>query len=243
MQGARCRGVGCRAHRDRRDERPSGDERGQCHRAGETSPEHETLPAQADEWFEQRPRTSRAEFCARVGLPEDRPYLVYACSSNFIAPDEMPYRSPSGIVWDSGRFGESLERACEAAGYPALREEQERARAAGRYLGVGVASYVELTGVGSAIAVSPGADIATGTEGVTVRVEPGGSVTAIFALASHGQGIETTLAQVVAGELGVPAASVRVRHGDTALGPHGTGSYASRARCWSSIARSNSSAW
>jgi len=148
---------------------------------------------------------------------------------NFIAPEELPYRSPSGIVWDSGRFGESLERACETAGYAALRDEQARARASGRYLGVGVASYVELTGVGSAIPVSPGADIATGTEGVTIRVEPGGGVTALFGLASHGQGIETTLAQVIAGELGVPAATVRVRHGDTALSPHGTGSYASRS--------------
>ena len=148
---------------------------------------------------------------------------------NFIAPEELPYRSPSGIVWDSGRFGESLERACEAAGYAALREEQTRSRAAGRHLGVGVASYVELTGVGSAIPVSPGADIGTGTEGVTIRVDPGGGVTALFGLASHGQGIETTLAQVIGGELGVPPASVRVRHGDTALGPHGTGSYASRS--------------
>jgi len=148
---------------------------------------------------------------------------------NFIAPEELPYRSPSGIVWDSGRFGESLECACETADYAALREEQTRSRAAGRHLGVGVASYVELTGVGSAIPVSPGADIGTGTEGVTIRIEPGGGVTALFGLASHGQGIETTLAQVIGGELGVPPASVRVRHGDTALSPHGTGSYASRS--------------
>src|SRR5262249_18423995 len=148
---------------------------------------------------------------------------------NFIAPEELPYRSPSGIVWDSGRFGESLARACETAGYAALRDEQARARASGRYLGVGVASYVELTGVGSASPVSPGAHIATGTEGVTIRGGPGGGVTALFGLASQGQGIETTLAQVIAGELGVPAATVRVRHGDTALSPHGTGSYASRS--------------
>jgi carbon-monoxide dehydrogenase large subunit len=148
---------------------------------------------------------------------------------NFIAPHELPYRSPSGIVWDSGSFEESLERICEAAGYAELREEQARSRASGRYLGVGLASYVELTGVGSAIPVSPGADIATGTEGVTIRVEPGGSVMAIFGLASHGQGIETSLAQIVADELGVTVESVRVRHGDTALSPHGTGSYASRS--------------
>src|SRR5437867_1218915 len=95
--------------------------------------------------------------------------------------------------------------------------------------GVGLAAYVELTGVGSAIPVSPGADIATGTEGATVRVEVDGGVTAIFAVAGHGQGHEPTLAQVVAGELGVDVASVRVVEGDTAIGPHGTGTYASRS--------------
>jgi carbon-monoxide dehydrogenase large subunit len=148
---------------------------------------------------------------------------------NLLAPEDLPYRSASGIVWDSGGFQESLARVCDAAGYDALRDEQRRARAAGRYLGVGVASYVELTGVGSAIPVSPGAEIATGTEGATVRVEPGGGVVAIFGLGCQGQGHETTLAQVVAGELGVAVADVRVLHGDTARGPHSTGTYASRS--------------
>ncbi len=148
---------------------------------------------------------------------------------NLIAPAELPYRSASGIVWDSGSFHESLERVCEVARYDDLRAEQARARAAGRHLGVGVASYVELTGVGSAIPVSPGADIATGTEGATVRVEPGGGVTALFGLGCQGQGHETSLAQVVAGELGVAVDDVRVLHGDTATGPHSTGTYASRS--------------
>ena len=147
---------------------------------------------------------------------------------NLLGPGDFPYRSPSGIVWDSGAFRECLERATEAADYPALRAEQERARAQGRYLGVGLACYVELTGVGSAIPVSPGADIATGTEGATVRVEPDGGVTALFGVAGHGQGHETTLAQVVASELGVPVEAVRVVEGDTAAAPHGTGAYASR---------------
>jgi carbon-monoxide dehydrogenase large subunit len=155
----------------------------------------------------------------------------------------VPYRSPSGIVWDSGAFLESLQRACGAADYKSLRAEQARRRAGqarehserargraeGRYLGIGLASYVELTGVGSAIPVSPGADIATGTEGATVRVDPGGGVTAIFGLACHGQGHETALAQVVAGELGARVDDVRVVQGDTALSPHGTGTYASRS--------------
>ncbi|HSF06575.1 MAG TPA: xanthine dehydrogenase family protein molybdopterin-binding subunit [Methylomirabilota bacterium] len=148
---------------------------------------------------------------------------------NLIRPEELPYRSPSGIVWDSGAFHESLARACTAADYEALRAEQGRARAAGRHLGIGLAAYVELTGVGSAIPVSPGADIATGTEGATVRVDSGGGVTAIFGLACHGQGHETALAQVVAAELGVRVDDVRVVHGDTALSPHGTGTYASRS--------------
>jgi carbon-monoxide dehydrogenase large subunit len=96
-------------------------------------------------------------------------------------------------------------------------------------LGVGVASYVELTGIGSAIPVSPGMLVPTGTEAATIRVDPSGSVTAVFGIASHGQGLETTLAQVVADELGVPLGTVRVVHGDTALSPYGTGTYASRS--------------
>ena len=148
---------------------------------------------------------------------------------NLLASEDLPYRSASGIVWDSGSFQESLARVCDAAGYPALRAEQARARADGRYLGIGLASYVELTGVGSAIPVSPGAEIATGTEGATVRVEPGGGVVAIFGLGCQGQGHETTLAQVVAGELGVAVGDVRVLYGDTATGPHSTGTYASRS--------------
>jgi carbon-monoxide dehydrogenase large subunit len=148
---------------------------------------------------------------------------------NLLVDANLPYRSASGIVWDSGGFQESLARVCDVAGYDALRDEQARARRAGRYLGVGLASYVELTGVGSAIPVSPGAEIATGTEGATVRVEPGGGVTAIFGLGCQGQGHETTLAQVVAGELGVGVRDVRVLYGDTATGPHSTGTYASRS--------------
>jgi aerobic carbon-monoxide dehydrogenase large subunit len=149
--------------------------------------------------------------------------------ANLIRPDELPYRSPSGLVWDSGRFTESLERACEAVDYQRLRAEQQRDAGARRRNGIGIATYVELTGVGSAIPASPGADIATGTEGATVRVDPAGTVTAAFGLACQGQGHETTLAQVVAQELGVEIDAVRVVHGDTAAGPVGSGTYASRS--------------
>lgn len=148
---------------------------------------------------------------------------------NFIRPEEFPYTSPSGVVWDGGSFAESLETARETVAYGPLRAEQERGRREGRYLGVGFASYVELTGVGSAIPVSPGMALTIGTEAATVRVDPTGTVTAIFGLACHGQGHETSLAQVVAEELGVPIESVRVIHGDTAASPYGTGTYASRS--------------
>jgi carbon-monoxide dehydrogenase large subunit len=148
---------------------------------------------------------------------------------NLIRPEELPYRSPSGVVWDGGSFVESLERAREAAEYARAREEQVLGRAQKRFVGVGVAVYVELTGVGSAIPASPGAAINTGTEGATVRVDPGGTVTASFGLACHGQGHETTLAQVVAEELGARLEDVRVIHGDTAASPAGTGTYASRS--------------
>src|SRR5437867_1107617 len=148
---------------------------------------------------------------------------------NLLRPDELPYRSPSGVVWDSGSFVESLEQARDVAEYERVRAEQRRGRDAGRYVGIGVACYVELTGVGSAIPASPGAAISTGTEGATVRVDPGGTVTASFGLACHGQGHETTLAQVVAEELGARLEDVRVVSGDTAAGPVGTGTYASRS--------------
>ncbi|MBI2216171.1 MAG: xanthine dehydrogenase family protein [Candidatus Rokubacteria bacterium] len=148
---------------------------------------------------------------------------------NFIRGDDFPYKSPSGIVWDRSSFTETLGRAREALGYERARQEQARARAEGRWVGIGFASYVELTGIGSAIPVSPGMPVATGTEAATIRVDPSGTVTAVFGIASHGQGLETSLAQVVGENLGVPLDSVQVVHGDTALSPYGTGTYASRS--------------
>ena len=148
---------------------------------------------------------------------------------NFIRDEDFPYKSPSGIVWDRSSFTESLRRAREALDYKAARDEQVRARAAGRWVGIGIASYVELTGIGSAIPVSPGMPVSTGTEAATIRFDPAGKVTAVFGVASHGQGLETTLAQIVADEVGVPIEDVRVVHGDTDVSPYGTGTYASRS--------------
>ena len=148
---------------------------------------------------------------------------------NLVNDDEFPYKAPSGLVWDRAAFQACLRRAADDIGYEQLRRECGEARAAGRWMGVGVACYAELTGVGSRIAVAPGMPINTGTETATVAVDSTGAVTASFGLTSQGQGMETTLAQVVAETLGVRVEDVDVVLGDTAAVSHTTGTYASRA--------------
>ena len=148
---------------------------------------------------------------------------------NLVAATELPYKVASGIVWDKSGFQECLEAACAAIGYEALRRKQLEARAGGRWVGIGIASYAELTGIGSRISVAPGMPIKTGTETAIVRVEPNGGVTAAFGIASHGQGLETTLAQIVAEHLGARFDDVRIIHGDSAAVAGATGTYASRS--------------
>jgi aerobic carbon-monoxide dehydrogenase large subunit len=148
---------------------------------------------------------------------------------NLIRTDEFPYRVASGIIWDRSGFVESIERACAAIDYAALRERQAKARAEGRMVGIGIATYAELTGIGSRISAAPGMPINTGTESATIRLDSTGAVTGSFGIASHAQGLETTLAQVIADELGARLEDVRILHGDTAIVAHGTGTYASRS--------------
>ncbi len=148
---------------------------------------------------------------------------------NLVQAEEFPYRIGSGIIWDQSAFTECLDKACEVAGYPELRERQRKARAEGRWMGIGIATYAELTGIGSRISVAPGMPINTGTETATIRIDSTGAVTAIFAVASHGQSLETTLAQIVAEEIGVRPEDVQIIQGDSAASAHGTGTYASRS--------------
>jgi aerobic carbon-monoxide dehydrogenase large subunit len=148
---------------------------------------------------------------------------------NLVRPDEFPYRTGSGIVWDRSGFRETLEAARAAIGYDRLRERQELLRAQGRYYGIGIATYAELTGIGSRISAAPGMPINTGTETATLRLDSTGSVTGSFGIASHGQGLETTLAQVVADTLGASLDDIRILQGDSAVVAHGTGTYASRS--------------
>jgi aerobic carbon-monoxide dehydrogenase large subunit len=148
---------------------------------------------------------------------------------NLVSSAEFPYKAASGIVWDKSAFQECLDAACAAIGYETLRARQEQARAAGRWLGIGIACYAELTGIGSRIPVAPGMPINTGTETAIVRVDEDGTVSAAFGVASHGQGLETTLAQIVAEHLGARFEDVRVAQGDSAAVSGSTGTYASRS--------------
>lgn len=148
---------------------------------------------------------------------------------NSIRVQDFPYKTPSGIVWDRASLVECLEKARAVLDEKTTRQWQAEARANGRWVGIGFASYIELTGVGSAIPVSPGMPVSTGTEAAFVRVDPSGTVTATFSVAPQGQGHETALAQLIGDALGVRFADIRVICGDTALAPHGTGTYASRS--------------
>ena len=148
---------------------------------------------------------------------------------NLVQADEFPYKTASGIVWDRSGFMECLDAVGAAVDYPALRQQQAEARAGGRWVGIGLASYAELTGLGSRISVAPGMPVNTGTETANIRIDSTGAVTAHFGITSQGQGLETTLAQVVAEELGVRIEDVEVIYGDSAIVAHSTGTYASRS--------------
>jgi carbon-monoxide dehydrogenase large subunit len=148
---------------------------------------------------------------------------------NLVGANELPYKAASGIVWDKSCFQECLNVACDAIGYDVQRARQKEARAKGHWFGIGIASYAELTGIGSRISVAPGMPINTGTETANIRIDSTGAITAAFGVASHGQGLETTLAQVVAEQLGARFEDIRIVQGDSAAVPGGTGTYASRS--------------
>ena len=153
---------------------------------------------------------------------------------NLVRPEQFPYKTPVGIVWDQSAFMEGLEAAKERFDYTKARQDQALARAQGRWIGIGVACYAELSGIGSRISASPGMPINTGTDTCVIQLDSTGAITAAFGCASHGQGHETTLAQVLADELGARLEDLRVVTGNSAAVPHSTGSYASRTAVISS---------
>lgn len=147
---------------------------------------------------------------------------------NLIGPADLPYTSPTRLVHDSATYPLCFEKVVEAIGYGAFRAEQARLRRQGRYVGVGFAVYNELTGLGQAASAGPRMPFRTGHEGATVRMDPSGAVTVLAGVTSQGQGLETTVAQLVAAELAVPVDAVRVVLGDTDATPFGLGAFASR---------------
>jgi carbon-monoxide dehydrogenase large subunit len=142
--------------------------------------------------------------------------------------DEFPYESCTGMLYDSGSYKASLDRALEAAGYAELRAAQPAARAAGRPIGIGISPYVEPTGWGSDGALQSSWSFAS-HDSVRIEVDPSGEVSVAVGTPSQGQGHETVLAQVVAEGLGVAMDDVRVLAGDTMATPISTaGTRASR---------------
>jgi carbon-monoxide dehydrogenase large subunit len=147
---------------------------------------------------------------------------------NFIAATDVPFTTASGLVVDSGNPTESLERALEAAGYDALLKDRRRSSPT-TYRGIGLCSYTEFTGMGSGTFRRRGMSQVAGHDAATVRVEPTGEVRGFVSAASQGQGHATTLAQVLADEIGVPMAAVSIVEGDTERCPYGSGSFGSRS--------------
>ncbi|MFC9454511.1 xanthine dehydrogenase family protein molybdopterin-binding subunit [Streptomyces sp. NPDC056983] len=148
---------------------------------------------------------------------------------NLITPTEIPYRMPSRLVDDSGWYGECLEKAVDLIGHDDFRAEQQRRRTSGENpIGLGLACYNELTGLGRAASAGPRMPFRTGHDACTVRVNPDGRVTVFSGVTSQGQGLETTVAQVVADAVGVPYEDVEVRIGDTDESLWGFGAFSSR---------------
>ena len=147
---------------------------------------------------------------------------------NMIRKEEHPYTTIIGAEVESGSHRESLQKALDILGYKECRAEQQRARAQGRYLGIGIGCYLEGTAPSSAAFASMGLHMG-GYESATVRMDVAGTVTVLVGTHSHGQSHETTLAQVAADELGLPLAAIRIIEGDTNAVPYGMGTWGSRS--------------
>ena len=155
---------------------------------------------------------------------------------NLIEAFEENQDVSTGITYDSGNYEATLDKAAEHIGYDALREKQKAKRAEGRHIGIGVCSYVEICGLGpSQVAGAVGFQGGL-WESAIVRFHPTGKVHVMIGSSPHGQGEETTFAQILAGELGVPVDDVDVIHGDTDNTPMGWGTYGSRTTAVSGAA-------
>ena len=146
---------------------------------------------------------------------------------SFIAPEQFPYETTTGWTYDSGNYAETMKVAMDIAGYDELRREQAEKRERGELMGIGIAFFTEGVGAGPrkhmdilGMSMNDGADL---------RVHPSGKAVVSLSAQTQGQGHETTFAQIVAEELGIPPEDVEVRHGDTDKSPYGLGTYGSRS--------------
>ena len=146
---------------------------------------------------------------------------------NLIA--RFPYTSATGLVFDEGSYIETLDKVAAHVDLPAFREHQKKARADGRYPGIGFATFSERTGYGSPAFAARGMEITPGWENVEIVMDPSGRVEARIGASPHGQGLRTTLAQLIADEVGIAPHEVRIVHGDTDRTPYGWGTFASRS--------------
>ncbi|MDH5609056.1 MAG: molybdopterin-dependent oxidoreductase, partial [Cyclobacteriaceae bacterium] len=146
---------------------------------------------------------------------------------NFIQPDQFPYKSPLGWEYDSGNYPAGLQKAMDILGYDALRKEQVEKKANGELMGIGICTFTEIVGAGP----SKDFDILgiKMFDSAEIRVHPTGKAIARFGTKSQGQGHETTYAQIIAEELGIPASHIAIEEGDTDTAPYGLGTYASRS--------------
>ena len=163
-------------------------------------------------------------FAAEIGMDP-----VEVRRKNLIPPFEDGYDVATGVTYDSGNYEKALDLALSMLGYEDFRKEQEEARKNGRYIGVGLSTYVEICGMApSAVAYALGARAGV-WESSLVRVHPTGKVTVYSGASGHGQGHETTFAQLAASELGIPIEDVGVVESDTAQVQQGTGTFGSRS--------------
>ncbi len=146
---------------------------------------------------------------------------------NFIKKEDFPWKSPTGWEYDSGDYHLALQKAMDVIDYEGLRKEQAEKRAAGKLMGIGISSFTEIVGAGP----SKDFDILgiKMFDSAEIRVHPTGKAIARFGTKSQGQGHETTYAQIIAEELGIPAEHIQVEEGDTDTAPYGLGTYASRS--------------
>jgi len=162
---------------------------------------------------------------------------------NFPAKEEFPFTQNFGLVMDSGDYNASLDKALKLFGYDQMRREQAEARKQGKLVGIGISTWIEICGLGPGAVTGPATGGVVLSESAQVKVHPAGGVSIYVGTHNHGQGNDTTHAQIAADALGVPIEQIDIRHGDTNEGPgFGYGTYGSRTLAVGGVAISRACA-